>query len=146
MGVHLILWILAVLVVSFQCLELSSELYCRQKLGDGEDSYYRSLGWCGSSYDLVLSSQGVANWFFGVMKALTAFSVMLLILHFTLFVMACIETDRRSRHEKKRKIIYLVAAPGVADGRMYYAPLDQPPPGIRGSVLAPSVLTTTNHL
>lgn len=68
------------------------------------------------------------------MEALTVFSVILLILHFTLFITACIEMDRRRVYIKKRKIIYLVAVPGMADGRMYYTPIDQLPQGDRGSV------------
>lgn len=134
MGVHLIVWIFAALVVSLNCLELSYSLRL----------YYTVLSYCDIVQDMPCSSSGfpsqdAANLDFREKGALTALSVMLLILHFTLFVMACIETDRRRAYEKKRKIIYLVAAPGTADGRMYYSPLDQLPQGDRWSIPAPQV-------
>lgn len=46
------------------------------------------------------------------------FSAIQLILHFALFVMACIEMDGRRRHG--RKIVYLVAAPDPADAGLFY--------------------------
>lgn len=130
-GIHLILWVLAVFVVSFHCLQVSVGLgsyvvweHCHED---------RRL-YCNTYY---FPSDDAAEWWFGMMEALAALSVMLLILHFALFVMACIEMDLRRDHVKKRKIMYLVAAPGMADGRMYYTPLDQPPQRDRQSVLAP---------
>lgn len=48
-----------------------------------------------------------------MIKTLLAVSAVQLILHFTLFIMACIETHRRRRYG--RKIVYLVAAPNPAD-------------------------------
>lgn len=65
-------------------------------------------------------------------ETVTAFSVMQLVLHFALFIMAWIGRSHRRRDE--RKIIYLVAAPGTADGRTYYDPPAQLSQGNMGSV------------
>lgn len=134
MGVHLIIWVFAALVVSLDCLELSYNLTI----------YYMVLEYCDIVQEISCSSSGfpskdAANQDFREKGALTALSVMLLILHFTLFVMACIETDRRRAYEKKRNIIYLVTAPGTADGRMYYTPLEQLPQGDGCSIPTPQV-------
>ncbi|KAI7784475.1 hypothetical protein LA080_009974 [Diaporthe eres] len=113
-GVHLILWLFAVLVVSFYSVELANML-----------CFYENRKDCDEFYG-TFSSQSTAKGYFGIMKALTALNAMLLALHFTLFVMACIETDRGQVYEKKRKIRHLMVAPGLADGRMYYMPLNEP--------------------
>jgi hypothetical protein len=66
-----------------------------------------------------------------------------LILHFVLFIMACIETDCRRRHGTKR--VYLVAAPGPADGRMYYNPPAQAPQGMMDSESVPAPQDSRHH-
>lgn len=128
MGVHLILWIFAVIVVSMCFSDLAYWQYYHQlwEFCNQDD--------CGSG---TFPSKITASWYFGIMEALTALNVMLLVLHFTLFVMACIETERRKVYKKKTKIRYLAAAPGPADGRMYYTPLDQLLQGNGRSVLTP---------
>lgn len=120
-GVHLILWLFAILVVAFYSFELANMMcfYENRKL------YYEDRKSCDKFYG-TFSSQSAAYGYFGIMEALTALNAMLLVLHFTLFVMACIETDRGQVYEKKRKIRHLMVAPGLADGRMYYTPLNEP--------------------
>lgn len=137
-GVHLVLSVLAILVVPSLCLSLAYELSNYTLDGDCDrdsPNYSSSSSWDCDFYSFP--SQGAANRYFRMMEALTVFTVLLLISHFTLFVMACVETDRRRKYGKKTKVVYLVAAPGPADGRMYYTPLAQPPQGHRGSVIAP---------
>lgn len=135
MRVHLILWILAVLVVSFYCVVLVSDLdYYYSYLEDCTSTEYHQCGPGGP-----FESQGAADRYFHIWEALIALGAMLLILHFTLLVMAYIERNRRRSYEKKTKIIYLVASPGTADGRMYYNPPDQLPQGNTGLVLAPQL-------
>lgn len=131
MGVHLILWILATVVVSFQSLGLAYQLQCYKFVQNFDSDCGVGIRPC----DNYLPSESAANQYLGRMKALTAFGVSLLSLHFILFIMACIETDRRTRQDKK--IMYLMAAPGTADGRMYYTRLDHQPQGNRGSAFAP---------
>lgn len=151
MGVHLILWILAVLAVSFHSLGLS---YMLGHYDIWKNCTHQGIYFCDFVYGYyedwdIFQSQGVANWYFGIMEALTGLSVTLLVLHFTLFVMSCIEMNRRRVHEKrkekKRKIIYLVAAPGMADGRMYYTPLEQLSQRDRRSVPAPRLSHHHDH-
>lgn len=117
MGLHLILWIFAVIVVSLCFSDLAFWLYLHQ-IWESCKKYD-----CGPG---TFPSKITSKWYFGIMGALTALNVMLLVLHFTLFIMACIETERRNVYGKKTKTRYLAAAPGPADGRMYYTPLKQP--------------------
>ncbi|KAK2614665.1 hypothetical protein N8I77_001471 [Diaporthe amygdali] len=134
-GVHLVLWVLAILIVPSLCLSLVYELRdytIDSECEENNTGYYSSSNFYCDYYSFP--SQAAANKYFQMMEALTAFSVFLLISHFTLFVMACVETDRRRKYGKKTKVVYLVAAPGPTDGRMYYTPLSQ---GNRASVLAP---------
>ncbi|KAI3391448.1 hypothetical protein diail_7337 [Diaporthe ilicicola] len=133
-GVRLVLWFLGILEVASLCISLSYELssYTLDSDCAGSDSGSSGYDWNCDFYSFP--SQAAANRYFRMMEALAAFSVLLFISHFTLFVMACIETDRRRKHDKKTKVVYLVAATGAADGRTYYAPLAQ---GDMGSVVAP---------
>lgn len=143
-GVHLVLWVLAILVVPSLFLSVAFELEQYTIEGDCErdsdsDGYYTSYscGW------YSFPTQGAADRYFRLLEALAAFAVLLLISHFTLFVMACVETDRRRRYGKATKVVYLVAAPGPgADGRTYYTTLatQQLGPNSRGSVLAPQAV------
>lgn len=73
------------------------------------------------------ATQAAADKYLQLMEALTAFSVLMLIAHFTLFVMACVETDRRRKYGRRTKVVYLVANPDPVDGRMYYSPMANPP-------------------
>lgn len=121
MGVHMALWILAIIVVSFYSSDFASWVII-----------YDSWEAC-NNHEIECDPDGYPTQFtangylpVGIIEALTVLNVVLLILHFILFVMACVETERRRGYEKKRKILYLLAAPGTADGRMYYTPLDQP--------------------
>ncbi|KAG6355645.1 hypothetical protein INS49_003607 [Diaporthe citri] len=143
-GVHLVLWVLAILVAPSLYLSLAYELRDYTIESDCEsqrdsDGYYTGSG-SSSFYCNYYSfpSQAAANKYFGMMEALAAFATLLLISHFTLFVMACVETDRRRKYGKATKVVYLVAAPGPVDGRMYYTPLaTQQLVNNRGSVLPP---------
>lgn len=149
-GVHLVLWILAVLVVLFLCVSLSYEMReytiksdCEQNRDDsGSSSYgdgYSNLNDYYCDY-YSFPSQAAADSYFRMLEALTAFSVLLFLSHFTLFVMACVETERRRKFNKVNRVVYLVAAPGPVDGRIYYTPIAAQTlagGGDRGSVLAP---------
>ncbi|KKY34794.1 hypothetical protein UCDDA912_g05223 [Diaporthe ampelina] len=142
-GVHLVLWVLAILVVPSLCLSLSYEMADYTIRADCErdgDGYY--TGSSSSCYWYSFPSQGAADGYFRLLEAISAFAVLMLISHLTLFVMACVESDRRRRHGKATKVVYLVAAPGAAaaDGRMYYyTPLATQQLGANngGSLLAP---------
>lgn len=147
-GVHLVLWILAVLVVLFLCVSLSYEMrqYTIQSDCDRNRDSDSSYGGGYSDYSdyycdyYSFPSQAAADRYFRMLEALTAFSVLLFLSHFTLFVMACVETERRRKFNKVNRVVYLVAAPGPVDGRMYYTPITAQTlagDGNRGSVLAP---------
>lgn len=158
-GVHLVLSVLAVLVVPSLCLSLSLEMTeftiegdCDSDSDDSGDYYssgsssYYGNSRCDSSSYVTFPSQAVASQYFTLFEALAAFAVLLLISHVTLFVMACVETDRRRKYGKLTKVVYLVAAPGPVDGRTYYAPLGtQQLGGARGSVLAPPPVHHQQH-
>jgi hypothetical protein len=142
-GVHLILWVLAILVVPSLCLSIASELAnytidsdCERDSDYPVGTYSNDRFYC-EYYSFP--SQGAADSYFRKLEALAAFAVLLLISHFTLFVMACVETDRRRRYGKTTKVVYLLASQGPADGRTYYTPLATQMfgGGNRGSVLAP---------
>lgn len=125
MGVHLILWILGVLSVLSLALALSYTLadWSVNADCDGSAAYWNGeyYEYCG--YGDTFSSEGEARRYFRLLEALVAFAVLLTAAHFVLFVLACVETDRRRRHGRRNRIVYLVAAPGAgpADGRAYYS-------------------------
>lgn len=132
-GVHLCLDVLCILVVGSLATLLSSSLSnwtvdpecASNPYGD----YYNGEAyiWCdGSSFDSV--SQ--ANRYFHQLEALVAFTTFMSVSHFVLFVMACVEADRRRKYGSKAKVVYLVAAPGPVDGRAYYT---QVHPGLAAS-------------
>lgn len=131
MVAHLILFGVAVSVVSSLSSVLARELQYYYK-----DTVYDHWQYTSCFYfDLDLKSQSVADWYFNMMKVKVALSVMLLVLHFALFLMSSIERAQIRKYEKR--IIYLVAAPSLADGRMYYTPLPQSPQEDIGSIPAP---------
>lgn len=113
--VHLVLGLFAILVVGMLCFELSIT----------EDIWY------------PLQIQDAIAQFLSIEKTLIGFSAVQLVLHFALFVMACMEMNRTRRNRKK--ILHLMAAPGPADGRMYYNPPVQPPQGDVELIPAPRV-------
>lgn len=128
-GMHLILWVLALLVTVSCCFTLSYALVSwtvDSQCSDTVYGYYTS----GDSYVYCdyynFSSDAQARMYLGMLEAVTAFSVLMLVCHFALFVMACIETDRRRKWGKQTRVVYLVAASGPADGRTYYSQV--PPP------------------
>lgn len=136
---HLVLWVLAILVVPSLCLSLSYEMTNFVLKEDCDSGTYSHSSWYCDFYSFP--SAGAARKYFEMMEALAAFAVLLLISHFTLFVMACVETDRRRKYEKTTQVVYLVAAPGPNDGRVYYTPMTAQQLGGNGnrgsSVLAP---------
>lgn len=143
-GVHLILWVLAIFVVLGLSVSLAGELDnytvdpdCIED-SDYSGGYYSSYGQTYCYYN-TFPSQAAANKYFRMLEALTVFSVFLLIAHFTLFILACFETDRRRKFEKTRQVVYLVASQGPVDGRTYYTPLPYQALGShnRGSILPP---------
>lgn len=137
-GMHLVLWVLALIVTLFCCFTLSYALTSWSVDAQCNDSfgYYTSSSSSSDSYVYCdfyhFPSSARAHLYFGLLEALTAFAVLMLVCHFALFVLACIETDRRRKWGKQARVVYLVAAPapaaGAADGRTYYSPVQQPPP------------------
>lgn len=131
-GVHLILWFLSILVVPTLFISLAYTLDDYSIEGDcgsnGGSSY--SYQYC--SY-YTFASQAAADSYFRLMEALSAFSVLLLVAHFTLFVMACVETDRRRKHGRRTKVVYVVASTGPVDGRTYYSPVAPPRDPVAGN-------------
>lgn len=131
-GIHLVLWVLALLVTISFCFTLSYELSnwtVDSQCGDNSGGYYNSEG-ISSDYEYcdyyTFSSDAKARSYLGMLEAVTAFSLLMLICHFALFVMACIETDRRRKWNKQAKVVYLVATAGPADGRTYYTQVPAP--------------------
>lgn len=127
---HLILWILALIVTMSLCFTLSYALTSWTVDTQCSDS---GFGYYSSGTDYVycdfynFTSDAQARLYLGLLEALTAFSVLMLVCHFALFVMACIETDRRRKAGKQARVVYLVAAAGPANGRTYYNQVPQPP-------------------
>lgn len=140
MGVHLVLSVLAILVALSLYFSLVYELR-DYTVGPDCDTLRQTDGYVytGDCDYYAFPTQAAADGYFRKMEALAAFATLLLIAHFTLFVMACVETDRRRKYGKATKVVYLVAAPGPVDGRTYYTPLATQQLGNnnRGSVLPP---------
>lgn len=138
-GVHLVLSVLAILV-ALQLYWSTSSMMRHYKLdseceGDNNNNSYYSDYPIDDSYycDFYsFATQAAADSYIRTMQALAAFATLLFICHVTLFVMACVETDKRRKYGKTNKVVYLVAAPGPVDGRVHYTQGN-----IRGSVLGP---------
>lgn len=122
-GVHLVLDVLWILVVGSLCTSLAYTLAdwtVDSQCDDGSFEYYSGSRYVYCGYN-TFDSQAQATKYFRLLEALIAFSTLMAIGHFVLFVLACIETDRRRKFGKQTKVVYLVAAPGPADGRSYYS-------------------------
>lgn len=89
------------------------------------------------------ATQGDATRYFSTLEALTAFTALMTLAHLVLFVMACVETDRRRKYGKRTKVVYLVAAPDPVDGKMYYSPVPAPQAALLTSRGAGGGTTTT---
>lgn len=89
------------------------------------------------------ATQGDAARYFAKLEALTGFAALMTLAHFVLFVMACIETDRRRKYGKRTKVVYLVAAPGPVDGKVYYTPVLAPQAALLTSRGMGGTMTTT---
>ncbi|KAJ4424088.1 hypothetical protein N0V82_001335 [Gnomoniopsis sp. IMI 355080] len=135
-AIHLILWVLALLVTISACFALSYELTAwtvDPQCANGALSYTTdsSTGervYCDEYY--TFSTDGQARLYMGMLEAVTVFSALMLVCHFALFVMACIETDRRRKWGKQTRVVYMVATSGGAmDGRTYYTQVPPPQSG-----------------
>lgn len=126
-GLHLCFWILALFVTITCCFTLSYSLnsWTVSSECDNYDSGRFSSDSVYCDY-YTFSSDAKARAYFGMLEAVTAFSLLMLLCHFALFVMACIETDRRRKWDKQAKVVYLVATSGPADGRTYYTQVSAP--------------------
>ncbi|KAJ4385624.1 hypothetical protein N0V93_010053 [Gnomoniopsis smithogilvyi] len=130
-GMHLILWVLALLVAVSCGFTLSYALgsWTVDSQCAGSDYGYYSSGTSYVYCDYYNFSSGAqARLYLGMLEAVTAFSILMLICHFALFVMACIETDRRRKWGKQTRVVYMVATSGPADGRTYYNQVLPPAP------------------
>lgn len=122
-GVHLVLDVLCILVVGSLSTSLAYGLadWIVDSRCDGTNfDYYDGNHYVYCDYD-TFSSRAQANKYFALLEALVAFSTLMTISHFVLFVLACVETDRRRKYGKQTKVVYLVAGPGPVDGRSYYS-------------------------
>lgn len=124
------LWVLA-LIVAIGCFaELSYAVRywsvgadCTERFYDYQCDYYN------------FTSDANAHRYLSMFEALTAFSLLMLLSHFVLFVLACVEVDRRRKYGKKSKVVYLVASAPPGDGRLYYS---QVPPPIPETTVVPN--------
>ncbi|CAN8101991.1 unnamed protein product [Discula destructiva] len=131
-GVHLVLWVLALIVAlfCFFTLAYSLDYTVDSQCTSGYYSYEAGSSYVYCDY-YSFASEAQAHRYFSMFEALTAFCVLMLASHFVLFVLACVETDRRRKHGRKAKVVYLVAATTAtapADGQMYYSQVPPPQP------------------
>ncbi|KAI1504510.1 hypothetical protein F5X99DRAFT_371224 [Biscogniauxia marginata] len=85
-ALHLLLWMGFIVGVALTGFLLATALLYRSDWSDYYDYYYDD-----DYYDYY------SNKYIGLLQALTAFLVLLVIVHFFLFVRACVETARRNR-------------------------------------------------
>lgn len=122
---HLILWLLAVIAVLFDAAAVALtesyvvDLQCPR---DGSSStYYPGSRYHYCDYN-TFPTQAQADLHRGLVRALTAFTVLMLLTHFVLFVMACVETHRRRASGRQARVVYLVAGTGApAERGTYYS-------------------------
>lgn len=107
----------------------------------GDECTYTS-DYCYYYYN-SFEDEATASKFFSMMETLIAFNILMTLVHFTLFVLACIETDRRRKYGKRSKVVYLVQSPAGPDGMVHYTPLIAPPATARlnGGVKAGSAVS-----
>ncbi|KUI54501.1 hypothetical protein VP1G_01902 [Cytospora mali] len=130
-ALHLIILVLCILVVLSTSWDLSYTLQDYTIDDQCDASPYVNAYYEYCEYD-TFPTQTAADKFFHMMEALIAFTVLMTISHFTLWIMACIEADRRRKYGRKAKVVYLVANQGSVDGRVYYTPI-LPPQGTVGT-------------
>lgn len=123
---YLILCVLCILVAVSLSFTIADVMDDYSIEGQCQDSEY-DCSW------YTFPDQAAAATYFRLVEALDAFSILMFICAFTLFVMACVECDRRRKYTRRTKVVYLVAGPGPVDGRTYYTPVS-PSQLKRGSV------------
>ncbi|KAJ9130528.1 hypothetical protein NKR23_g12153 [Pleurostoma richardsiae] len=109
-ALHLLIWIGWAVAVGIYSTLLSYDLGDYQDYGYDYDDYYYG--------DNNFSTAAEYARYIRMEEVMVAFATLSLIVHFTLFVLACIETDRRNR---AARTVYVLANPGP-DGTVYYTP------------------------
>lgn len=111
-GLHLILWLGCCVLIGIG----GTVTYYDANDYENRDYYYSSY------YDEDDDPASVRT-FLRMEQAELALSVLLLICHFTLFILACIETDRRNKAARSMpRTVYVMAPPPPGHGSVYYAP------------------------
>lgn len=104
-GVHLCLWVLLVLCTYSMAWGLRRSLAQYTVVGPasrvGADPYLYDLWWD------RFASEGEAARFFARLRAAVAFAALLALAHFVLFVLACVETDRRRKWGRRQQVVYV---------------------------------------
>jgi len=110
-GLHLIIWLVAVTLVGFLAAFLSWDLEQLAEIQDGSGGTYYSYSGASYSYDAGAFARLVRY-----EEALLAFMVVLLVVHFALFVGACVETHRVNSYPVTRTVYVQVPVPGAGAG------------------------------
>lgn len=124
---HIVLDLLFILTAASLAISLAYSLANYDIDGDC-GNYYNGNGQYVYNYCdwYTFPSEATAHKYFSLLEALVAFFILMAVSHFVLSVLACVETDRRRKYGKKTKVVYLVAAPGPVEGRMYYSQASPP--------------------
>jgi hypothetical protein len=128
-GMHLLIWLAAVPLLVFISAFVSNHVEQLEDIrsGGNSDWYY---SWNRQSWDDY--DAGAFALMLHLEEALDAFVALLLIIHFVLFVRACVETDRYNKSNVKTRVVYVHVPmpPATGPGQQlmgYYA--YQPLPG-----------------
>lgn len=146
-GVHLILW-LASLIMIFVTISLvvvtnSAAVSCaEERLREEDDDYYDDVRYS-SSYNYYVGEDCDSPWQSWSLstRALSAFWCLSLICHFTLFVLACIETRKRNILRTAPVVYVQYPGPHVQGGGAMpgSVPMGQyPPPQGVAPVMSPA--------
>ncbi|KAI1765530.1 hypothetical protein GGR53DRAFT_465351 [Hypoxylon sp. FL1150] len=119
-GLHLVFWIACVFAVLFTVMITLSLQDTIQDCAEEADSTYSYYDYCDDYH--YTDTQYNNGMYLPTLRAMTAMFCIATIVHFVLFVLACIDTHRRN----SLKSAGFVMPPAPAGG-MYYPP--PPPPG-----------------
>lgn len=117
------MWIVNAFIIALVSMTLYytlTEYTINPDCGEGDDEYYNYSSSCGWSY-LNFDSTASAYRYIRIFEALDAFVVLMTVAHFTLFVMACVETHARRKQDRQTKVVYMVASKNPVDGELYYS-------------------------
>lgn len=120
-GLHLIIWLLAAFAVGFTATFLAWDLELLDRYSSGyyDDSNYSYYGYDDIDFDALSAMVKLV-------ETLVAFMGILFLIHFVLFVRACVETNQYNKWRRGTRTVYVHVPMPMGPGQQpydYYTPM-----------------------